>query len=158
MRNFFWSVFSRIRSEYGEIICISSYSARMLENKDQKKLRIWTLFTQWYWNWTGLLNWSLWKSYRFFFPHGTWKDDSALHKKWSFPLRISSVNVIKSRKLRIWSHLLKKPLLENFIFCAVGAMKKPGKIAFNESYMFTRNFIWNESLFTVMLRLNAPFF
>ena len=23
------------------------------------------------------------------------------------------------RKLRIWSHLLKKPLMENFIFCAV---------------------------------------
>ena len=30
-----------------------------------------------------------------------------------------------SRKLRIWSHLLKKPLIENFfnrkLFCAVGA-------------------------------------
>ena len=37
-----------------------------------------------------------------------------LHKKWSFQLRISSVNVIKP----IWSHLLKKPLMENFIFCA----------------------------------------
>ena len=24
------------------------------------------------------------------------------------------------RKLRIWSHLLKKSLMENFIFCAVG--------------------------------------
>ena len=23
------------------------------------------------------------------------------------------------RKLQIWSHLLKKPLMENFIFCAV---------------------------------------
>ena len=34
-------------------------------------------------------------------------------KKWSFPLKISSVNVTK------WSHLLKKPLMENFIFCAV---------------------------------------
>ena len=32
-----------------------------------------------------------------------------LHKKWSFPLR----------NLRIWSHLLKKSLMENFIFCAV---------------------------------------
>ena len=30
----------------------------------------------------------------------------ALHKKWIFPLRI-------------WSHLLKKSLMENFIFCAV---------------------------------------
>ena len=42
---------------------------------------------------------------------------STLHKKWSFPLRISSVNVTKSAGN--WSHLLKKPLMENFIFCAV---------------------------------------
>ena len=34
-----------------------------------------------------------------------------LHKNWSFPLRISSVKVS-------WSHLLKKSLMENFIFCA----------------------------------------
>ena len=26
------------------------------------------------------------------------------------------------RKLRIWSHLLKKSLMENFIFCAVYAL------------------------------------
>ena len=38
-----------------------------------------------------------------------------VHKKWSFPWRISSVNVTK----RIWSHLLKKLLMENFIFYAV---------------------------------------
>ena len=38
IRSFFWSVFSRIRTEYGEI----------RENTDQKKPRIWTLFTQWY--------------------------------------------------------------------------------------------------------------
>ena len=41
---------------------------------------------------------------------------SILHKKWCFPLRISSVNC--SRKLRIWSHLLKKSLIENFILSA----------------------------------------
>ena len=45
---FFWSVFSRIRTEYGEIGSISPYSVRMWENMDQKKLRIWTLFTQWH--------------------------------------------------------------------------------------------------------------
>ena len=28
-----------------------------------------------------------------------------------------------SKKLRIWSHLLKKSLMENFIFCAVMAQK-----------------------------------
>ena len=29
------------------------------------------------------------------------------------------------RKLWIWSHLLKKSLMENFIFCAVGVQEKP---------------------------------
>ena len=37
-RSFFWSVFSCIWTKYGEM--------RMRENTDQKKLRIWTLFTQ----------------------------------------------------------------------------------------------------------------
>ena len=47
----------------------------------------------------------------------------SLHKISIFPLRISSVNVTKPagnrRKLRIWSHLVKKSLMENFIFFAV---------------------------------------
>ena len=43
---FFWFLFSRIRTEYGKIRSISAYSTRMRENTDQKKLRIWTLFTQ----------------------------------------------------------------------------------------------------------------
>ena len=47
IRGFFWSVFSRIWKEYGEIRSISPYSVRMRENADRKKLRIWTLFTQW---------------------------------------------------------------------------------------------------------------
>ena len=42
-------------------------------------------------------------------------------KKWSFPLRIKCDKIC--RKLRIWSHLLKKSLTENFIFCAVKLMK-----------------------------------
>ena len=33
---FFWSVLSRIRTEYGEIIFTSPYSDRMRENTDQK--------------------------------------------------------------------------------------------------------------------------
>ena len=47
----------------------------------------------------------------------------SLHKKWSFPSRISSVNVTKStgksflKNLKL--HLLKKSLMENLIFCAV---------------------------------------
>ena len=47
IRSFFWSLFSRIRTEYGEIRSIIPYTVRVRENMDQKKLRIWTLFTQW---------------------------------------------------------------------------------------------------------------
>ena len=47
IRSFFWSVFSRIWNEYGEIQSISPYSVRMREKTVQKKLRIWTHFTQW---------------------------------------------------------------------------------------------------------------
>ena len=42
-----------------------------------------------------------------------------LHKKWNFPLKTSSVNVTKSAVscgLRIWSHLLKKSLIETSFF------------------------------------------
>ena len=46
IRSNFWSVFSHIRTEYGEIHRISPYSVRMRENTDQKLLRIWTLFTR----------------------------------------------------------------------------------------------------------------
>ena len=41
-------------------------------------------------------------------------------QKIGFPLGISSVSVtICVGRLRIWSYLLKKSLVENFIFCAV---------------------------------------
>ena len=46
IRSFFWSVSSRIRTEYGEVRSFSPYSVRMREDKDQKKLLIWTLFIQ----------------------------------------------------------------------------------------------------------------
>ena len=46
IRSFFWFVFSRIRTEYGEILRISPCSVRMRENTNLKKLRIWTHFTQ----------------------------------------------------------------------------------------------------------------
>ena len=47
MRSFIWSLFSRIWTEYGDLLCKSPYSFRMRENLDQKKLRILTLFTHW---------------------------------------------------------------------------------------------------------------
>ena len=46
IRSFFWSVFFRIRTEYGKILRISPYSVRKRENTDRKKLRIWILFRQ----------------------------------------------------------------------------------------------------------------
>ena len=46
IRTFFWSVFPRIRTEYGEVRSVSPYSVRMRENTDKKKLCIWTLFRQ----------------------------------------------------------------------------------------------------------------
>ena len=44
---------------------------------------------------------------------------SPLYKKWRFPLKISSLIVIKSAVLRIWSHLLKKSLMQTYFVCAV---------------------------------------
>ena len=43
-----------------------------------------------------------------------------LYKKMRFPIKdfFSKCDQIRSF-LRIWSHLLKKSLMENFIFCAV---------------------------------------
>ena len=41
IRRFFWAVFSR------GMLCISPYLVQMRENTDQKKIRIWTHFTQW---------------------------------------------------------------------------------------------------------------
>ena len=48
IRRFFWSVFSRIWTEYGDLFRKSSYSAQIREIIDQKKLRIWTFFSQCY--------------------------------------------------------------------------------------------------------------
>ena len=36
IRSFFWSIFFRIRTEYGDLLCKPPYSVRMQKNKDQK--------------------------------------------------------------------------------------------------------------------------
>ena len=46
IRSFSWFLFSYIRTEYGDLRSKSPYSVRIQGNTDQKKLRIWTLFTQ----------------------------------------------------------------------------------------------------------------
>ena len=35
---FFWSLFSRMRTEYGDLLGKSPYSARMRENMDEKNI------------------------------------------------------------------------------------------------------------------------
>ena len=51
---------------------------------------------------------------------GTGNELGPLHKKMKFSIKdyFSKCDQIR-RKLWIWSHLLKKSLMENFIFCAV---------------------------------------
>ena len=46
IRSFFWSVFSHIQTEYETLRGRSLYSVRIWEHMNQKKLRIWKLFTQ----------------------------------------------------------------------------------------------------------------
>ena len=46
MRSLIWSVFSCIRTEYRDLWSKSSHSAQIRESADQRKLRIWALFTQ----------------------------------------------------------------------------------------------------------------
>ena len=43
----FWSVFSRIWTESGEIWCISPYSVKMRENTEQNNSEYGQIFTQW---------------------------------------------------------------------------------------------------------------
>ena len=47
IRSFFWSVFSHIRTKYGDLLRKSLYSVRIQKNVELKTLSIWTLFTQW---------------------------------------------------------------------------------------------------------------
>ena len=68
IKSFFWSVFSHIQTEYGDILRISPYSVQMWEKRDQKKLRIWTLFTQWQDVWVSLAH--FWPVFPFY---SSWK-------------------------------------------------------------------------------------
>ena len=77
-------------------------------------------------SWSSFLE-ILWKSLKgiqsIFWKH--WQNDaSTLHKKMKFSIKdlFSKCDQIR-RFLRIWSNLLKKSLMENFIFCAVRRIK-----------------------------------
>ena len=68
-----------------------------------------------------------------------------LHKKWSFPLKISTVNATKSAGNCgwIWSHLPKKSLMERFIFlCSAFSLDSWGRLLnrpmfLKQSYLIT---------------------
>ena len=142
IRSFFWSVFSYIRTEYGDLG--STYAVRIQKNTDQKKLRIWTLFTQWCLQSKNSKLSKHWGELFFKLCFAKLKcisnyvflvlEQTPLTHPWSVnctaqKMNVSIkdfflVNVTKSTEncgfgLRIWSHLLKKALMKNFIFYAV---------------------------------------
>ena len=43
-QSFLWSVFPRVQTEHGDLLCKSTNSVQIRENTDQKKLRIWETF------------------------------------------------------------------------------------------------------------------
>ena len=93
----FWSVLSRIWTEQREMRSISIYSVRMRENADQNNSEY------------GHFS----RSVYIYCPLETARKIKFFIKDFS-----SKYDQIR-RKLRIWSHILEKSLMENFIFCAV---------------------------------------
>ena len=96
--SFFWSVFSRIRTEYGEIRIISPYSVWMRENTDQKKLCIWTLFH-------AVDSWDICDTSARNLPKITFCEKAVL--KCQFALRILIFKLCKIKQTLCWK-------LENF--------------------------------------------
>ena len=93
--------------------------------------------------------WIDWKSFRYFFillfQHClnplTYKIPNTAQKtKFSIKDFFSKCDQIR-RKLRIWSHFLKKSLIENFIFCAVKVC-----LTIFEHYVFVLTLSWLRSL------------
>ena len=62
IRCFFWSVFSGIWTEHGDLIHKSPYSVQIQENTDQKKLRIWSLVTELDYKSTDFIAWMIHKT------------------------------------------------------------------------------------------------
>ena len=78
-----------------------------------------------------------------YFPYSNLEETftpQKIHHKFSINDFFSKCDQIR-RKLRIWSHLLKKSLMENFIFCAVFMADKQSAhltntIAYDNSYCY----------------------
>ena len=110
-----WSVFSCIQTEYGDPHRKSPYSVQIQDNTDRKKLRIWTLFTQ-----CALVLVSVYANTGWEKTISLVSSAAITAQKMKFSIKdfFSKCEQIR-RKLQIWSHLLKKSLMENFIFCTV---------------------------------------
>ena len=67
-----------------------------------------------------------------------------LHKKMKFSIKdfFNKCDQIR-RKLRIWSHLLKKSLMRNFIFCAA---KRFDKFSYDFKHIFSDRVYFEKSL------------
>ena len=61
LRSYFWSIFSCIRTEYRDLLRKSPYLIQIQENTNQKKRRIWTLFTYCV---AQIWNWKTWNFFR----------------------------------------------------------------------------------------------
>ena len=110
MRSFFWSAFSRIRTIYGEIWSIFPYSVRknFVFRHFSRRECIIGLKCQLY---KGLKQYCK-ESRKFCFNYTARKMKLSIHDFFS------KCDLVR-RKLRIWSHLLKNSLMENFIFLCV---------------------------------------
>ena len=75
-------------------------------------------------------------------PYNLGSPQEALHEKWRFPLRISSVNDQIRSFLWIWWHLLKKSLMEN-IFCVEFVLQRNRTINYDaESWSNRLRQLW----------------
>ena len=64
--------------------------------------------------------------------------DYTLHKKWSFSIKDFSSKCDQIRSfLQIWSHLLEKSLMENFVFCAVTLQEAAAMYTFSSQTNWT---------------------
>ena len=123
IRIILWSVFSHIRTEYGEIRSISPYSVRMRENTDQKILRIWTLFTQW-------MIWYLEDFNRFLsnapFIFTTIDDHRRITRfaQWHGFIveELTITNVTEEKKPNSFSSFFKSSLFKLFVWAKVGSI------------------------------------
>ena len=112
-----WSVFPRIRTEYGEIRSISAYSVHMRENTDQNHSE-YRHFLRCVSDIVELNEKSENLTKQMLVSSKNLLHNTAQKIKFSIKDFLSKCDQV-CRFLRTWSHLLKKSLMENFVFYAV---------------------------------------